>query len=527
MEKLIMLLLLMGLASCERNDGVAENPAEIPDVEDVAHDMIVLGDKLEDPYSVKNVEAALTKVYPTKASRIDITPTNLYVRFLPASEEELQKLVDTGIDLLDHPVDYQIVKEGDYYHDPDLEDDAITWQYAAVSKDYEFPEGIEYEILDDCYIPENDISTRSDGIDWDEVMREAYRMTGNADMLEDMDTKADKEAPQGRITIVDEEINGGQPFGVAGVKVVCNTFVRFCSAYTDRDGYYSMSKKYSAKPRYRLMFKNKMNFCIGFNLILVPASFSTLGKGPSSGMDVTVTKDSETKLWCRCVVNNAGYDYISRCTAEDMGITAPPKKLRIWIFQSLSASSAVMMRQGAVIDNSLVKSFLGSYASLIKLFLPDITIGVKDHKSYSALYGIVCHEMSHASHFTQVGKTFWDKYIVYVISSFVASGGVTYGDGTGTGAGYCEVGEMWGYYMQNRMLQDRYSGSMPTVGLSYWFHPQIFRYLDERGLGRGQIFKALTSDVTSLSALKKKLLELYPEKSLIINQVFERYSNYE
>ena len=74
------------------------------------------------------------------------------------------------------------------------------------------------------------------------------------------------------------------------------------------------------------------------------------------------------------------------------------------------------------------------------------------------------------------------------------------------------------------VFQERYGGSMPTFGTSYWFYPQIFRYLDERGFPRSYIFKALTTDVTSRDLLKKKLLELYPSRQSLINQVFERYA---
>lgn len=100
--------------------------------ETVSHEMIVLGKKLDDPYSVSNVTKALASLYPTKAGRVDVTPTDIYVRFLPKTEEEYQKLVTLGYELMDHPLDYQIVKDGDYYHDQDVSEEEITWQYAVV-----------------------------------------------------------------------------------------------------------------------------------------------------------------------------------------------------------------------------------------------------------------------------------------------------------------------------------------------------------------------------------------------------------
>lgn len=488
----------------------------------LSHEMIVLGKKLEDPYSVGNVTKALASLYPTKANRVDVAPTDVYVRFLPENEDQYQHLVDLGMDLMDHPLDYQIVRDGDYYHDPEVGEDNITWQYAVLPKDVELPDGIRHEILDECFIPDG--GTKSvDGIDWSEVEREAFRITGNADMLEP-GTKGGAASPEGRITIVDDAANGGKPFGVACVKVVCNVFVKFSSAYTDRDGYYRMKKKYSSKPRYRLRFRNKEDFAIGFNKVLITASSSALGRGPSEGLDATVTENSDRKLWTRCVVNNAAYDFITRCGAADMDIKRPPKGLRIWLFQNLTSSSAVMMRQGAFIDNSLIRKYLDFYASIIKVFLPDVTIGVQGKKSYAVLYSETCHELAHASHFAQAGKGYWDKYIAFIMTSFVASGGTTYGTGKESDAGYCEVGEMWAYFMQNSMYHDRYGGSVPNSGSNFWFHPQVFRYLEERGMTKAQIFAALQKDVHTGAALKAKLLSLYPSKSAVIRQVFERYS---
>ena len=112
---------------------------------------------------------------------------------------------------------------------------------------------------------------------------------------------------------MDDKANGGKPFGVAGVRVSCNSFVRFAHCYTDRDGYYQMPKEFTSTLRYRLVFENEKGFSIGFNLILVPASVSTLGKAGPEGVSAEISSSSEQKLFRRCVINNAAYDCISRC----------------------------------------------------------------------------------------------------------------------------------------------------------------------------------------------------------------------
>lgn len=523
MKKFSFLFLLAALTvSCDLLD-ICRKSGEVVDVTgDALHGMIVLGEKLEDPYSVDVMTKALASVYPTK-SRIPLTPTDLYVRFLPDGQDQFDRLEAMGLQLVDHPVDYRIVREGDYYHDPEIEEGNITWQYTVVGKDFNFPSGIRYEILDECYISDNDPATKADGLDWEEVEREAYRLSGNSDMLAETKGGGGTTAtPEGRITIIDD-LKGEDPAGVKGVRVSCNSFVKFASAYTDKDGNYRMSKSFSTDVRYRLVFKNSKGFSIGFNLLLVPASTSSLGKGSPEGVNATIDKYSENKLFTRAVVNNAGYDYYESCIVDDGSrMRTPPGNLRIWLFRGLDCSSAVMLQQGAVIDKSKLASYLGEFASLLKMFLPDITLGLKGAEDFCEIYSTTVHEMAHASHFMQVGKDYWNKYINFIIKSFITSGFVTYGVGTEEDHGYCEVGEMWAYYLENVFYRERY-GAEFLSGTSYWFYPQILMFLDERGIGRYKIFNALTSDITDRDLLEKKLVSLYPECKSMINQAFSRY----
>ena len=520
--KIRLMLMALVLMSCSGkgidSDYVGGTLAD----RNLSHEKIVLGARLENPYKTENITKALNALYPTKADRVDVRTTDLYVRFLPKTEEQLAVLEGLGLKMMDHPLDYEIVEDGDWYHDPEIPDDRITWQYAVVPFDFVFPE-MEYEIIDECHISGNDTGTRADdGVDWEAVERQAYMMTGNSGYLLP-DTRAEKVSPSGRITILDEKADGGKPVGVKGVRVSCNSFVKFAHAYTDEEGYYSMDKKFSSKLRYRLVFENEKGFAIGFNLILVPASTSTLGNGSPDGVNVIVSKESESKLFKRCAVNNAAYDYYSRCSSSDLDLTLPPKNLRIWIFHKLKASSALMMHHGAVIDMSVVSSFLGDFAPLIKLFLPDLTLGLKGMDDFASIYAETCHELAHASHFSRVGTGYWNKYIMYVLGSYVSTGGMTYGDGSGTNAGHCEVGEMWAYYLSSKMYYERYGGSYPVFGTSHWFYPQILRYVEELGVSCHEIFSVMNEPVTSRDALKRAMISSYPDIADGIELIFNRY----
>jgi len=512
------------MMSCSKENVTSLNGVDYEYGRGFSHEMIVLGRRLENPYRTENVTKALQELYPTKADRVPVQTTDLYVRFLPSDKGQCDRLEALGLHLVDHPLDYEIAVDGDWYHDPEVPDNEVTWQYAVVPADFEFPEDIEHEIIHECHIMDSESQTKADGIDWEAVERQAFILTGNEERLSQPETRASsKTSPSGRITIVDEHANGGKPFGVAGVKVSCNVFVKFDHAYTDRDGYYKMTKKFSSNLRYRLVFKNEKGFGIGINLILVPASVSTLGKASPSGINMTVTSDSDGKLFRRCVVNNAAYDYYSRCASSDLDIALPPGDLRIWLFNSLKVSSAVMLHHGSILTNKQISSFLGKYAAIIKFLLPDITLGLEAKEDYRSIYSTVCHELAHASHFSKVGTDYWNEYIWYIVESYITTGGMTYGDGSGEKAGYCEIGEDWAYFLESKMFKDRYGGYFPTFGTSFWFNPQIFRYLYDRGITSSQIFSVLNGDVTDKAHLKDALLKSFPAKKNIIQQVFDRY----
>ncbi len=154
---------LLALISCER----VEVPSVSGDDNTVYHGMIELGERLEDPYSVDNITKALENLYPTKG-RVEIQPTDLYLRFLPQTEEQYRLLESSVPAMADHPLDYRIVREGDYYHDPSVPEGEITWQYVVVPSDYSVPEGLKCELIDKCYISEHDAFTRAglSDVDW-------------------------------------------------------------------------------------------------------------------------------------------------------------------------------------------------------------------------------------------------------------------------------------------------------------------------------------------------------------------------
>ncbi|MCF0174798.1 MAG: hypothetical protein HUJ95_05610 [Bacteroidales bacterium] len=522
---LICSVLLLGVpASCSKN--YLDSTPSSTDTP-LSHGEIVLGGKLNNPYTTENMTKALEAVctqdvleenFPITKAGDRLSPTHYYVRFLPLNNKEAEAVYDLGLPIYDHPLDYKIEQDGDWYHDPVIPEYDITYLYTVAPVDFDF-KGLKHEVLSNCYIPEED--TKGSPVDWAEVERTAFIITGNEDCL----TKASSPAytPEGQILMSDPDFNGGKPFGVSEVKVMCNVFVKFCTTFTDRDGRYKMSKSYAKNPRYRLVFENNKGFCQGFNLIILRASVCALGTASPQGLNATITPSSDPTMYRRCAVNNAAYDYYCRCDKADMNVSLPPSDLRIWTLTPFQASSAPMAHHNTLTSMTAIKTVLGAFAPLVNFFLPDLILGISNGTSYKYIYNTVTHELSHASHFSSVGASYWNTYINYILDCLIKDGLDCYGDGNRENAGYCEVGEMWAYYLSSEMFRERYALSGPDQGSQYWFRPQILTYLSERGFSKQQIFAALQGGVTSRDALWDKLLDLYPSKRTLINQAFENY----
>ena len=154
---LALFCLLTLMIGCEHKDIEIE---ELSDEQIVPTASTIIGKQLENPYSIKNMKKALMELEnesglkSANTDEFEIETTHLYVRFLPKTEEQLNTLKkDTLLNIFDYPLDYEILKEGLYYHDPSLPDSSITWQYTVVRPDYNFPD-IDYEVLSELFIIE-------------------------------------------------------------------------------------------------------------------------------------------------------------------------------------------------------------------------------------------------------------------------------------------------------------------------------------------------------------------------------------
>lgn len=506
---LLLALPLIVLTACERelaadlDAGSGDDALSVPEQ---LHGKIVLGKRLENPYSTENMQAAYSSLYSTRSSRDVVSTTHLYVRFLPENEADFRLLESRGLVLFDYPLDYEILVDGDYYTDPELPEGSITWQYSVVEKNFDFPD-MRYEIIEECCLDEGDAITRSDGVDFAMLEREAFRLTGNGGMLGD-ETKAARNVPQGRLTVSDANYNAGEGSGVAGVKVVANSFVKVAKGYTDGTGHFKLNKSFSSsKVKYRIVFENERGFALGFNFILVPASVSSLGKQSSEGIDMNFTFGNDRTTWRRCIVNNVLYEYFDMCGDGTSGILPPPSGLRLWMMDSMTDDYTLMLHHGAVWDDSFISEKFPKVMSILKSFLPDVLLGTGDCDSAFDLYREVYHEAAHASHYAVVGNTYWNQYALATAINGVTGKGL-YGTGGRSSDGYIGLTEMWAYYYGSYLFDKRYRMGL-TPGEEYWFKPQMLRALEDAGLSPEEIFALFDGETVSLEKLGERIEELY------------------
>lgn len=357
---------------------------------------------LPNPYAIDVMQA----VYNENGLQRTLEPTDLYVRFLPADSLQLNSLVDNyGLELFDSPLDIEL-DEGEVYVDPTREEGDFSWFYTTVKPDFVFPEGIRHEIIEECYIPEENeqiVSTKAGtSISVEEA---AFEKMGY--VIEPLTRAAAH--PSGTIKVLDDKINVYVP--VKGVRIRCHTLIKWSSTYTDENGHYAITdKKFAIKPYYSIHFKNSRGFSLWGKWGPLAVASHKMGKHEKGGYSLNIDKNNEA--WSFAAINNAAYEYYDSC--ESLGLLPPPENLKIWRFRDCGASSAPMLRRidhfitfrtGSDIGEALgaTVTLIPNYLlQLLSFLMPDITIDTNSSSTYNGLYETVNHEMSHSSHFSQV-----------------------------------------------------------------------------------------------------------------------------
>ena len=285
---IVMTTVILGITwSCQQEEGLTPRLEEQiflskSDIEG----MTKLGKQLENPYSVQNMKKAwetLNQNGRTSGENVEITTTHLYIRFKPKNEDELSILKrDSTLVLYDYPLDYKIEQTGDFYHDPEVPINQPTYQYSAVTVDEKLPRGVEYELLAELFIPdeEGDEDKNTNGriasIDLVEsLVDEALRITNNWEepLAHDEGSHEHTQVnargrrcrwrPAGRITVQDDILG---ETGVHDVEVRARRWFTTHEGKTDTQGRFSCNGRFRRDANYSIKW-DKYHFSIRKGLI--------------------------------------------------------------------------------------------------------------------------------------------------------------------------------------------------------------------------------------------------------------------
>ncbi len=266
MKLALVCLSLLFFASCKREYEHISPSKEI-NTQTGPAEKIVLGRKLENPYSVENMKLAFSNIASSSNSRIssDNSPvrlTHLYLRFLPKDWAEYDLLKsDTTLKLYQIPLDYEIQTYGNIYQDPDIPEGNPTWQYVAIKYDYNFNKNIRHEVLAELYLPESDSSIEGEVANLringkgfvDALVDEAMILTKNYDdTLQMNSTNRAAWNPNGTVRVYDTRL--GKLIPLQGVRMRARRWFDVNEAVTDQNGWYQTGG-FKRPANYSLVFE--------------------------------------------------------------------------------------------------------------------------------------------------------------------------------------------------------------------------------------------------------------------------------
>ena len=445
--KYLFFISLFGLifTSCQKEELIQTNGEENENVEVITtdEDEIVLGEEFNDPFAFENMKKAYKKLQEEGKinSKEEIEPTHLYVKFLPENFEDLDILEADKIPLYDYPLNYEIVEGGTYYSEPEIQEENSIWLYSVVDINYKFSD-IPYEIIYEVYIP-----TESE----DELEKTAFEIAGLSNEINLQ--KGSRYTPSGVVEVWNT-IGTDRLVGVNNVKVETRYGTKFAYGYTNSSGSFSVNKQYRYKVHFKVIFKNSRVKTWRY----YSAGKITIG-GSRKTLNYDIYRGNNEKTWTWATTVNAVADYYSLC--NQLNINTPPTNLKISTTGIVGGGACPMLSKTGTMTN-IAKLFIlrgkisaAVTALILQYVMPDIILARAT--TSDEIYRVLYHELSHASHYTQVGKSWWRALIAYEIAEIIKTANQNppdpYGNGTAYNAGYCAVAESWAMGMEDYLRQ--------------------------------------------------------------------------
>lgn len=472
---------------------------------------IYIGEKLDNPYSLSNMQQAFnqyntlnkTSSFSTKTT---LQATHKYIQINPVDESDLTLLsnldgADNGsIVLHDFPLDYEITYEGDYYVNPVDESDLYHPVYTVIPVNYIMPKGLPYVTLDLLYQPteeEYEVETLSlESAGWEnevgcrdsEVVCSEFEMVTEepAEGPQIQSSKTQVEAklfgrryrPSGYVMVQNTDNNAMEPLRQAKISIGRGIWWRY--TYTDNNGYFSAPKRYRGKVRIRAKWRS--------NIATIRKSWNEMLGVQVSDHLMTMTRSSNGKtkniyfgddrLWYKGTVHNALVKYNDFASAN--GINKLISGANVWVWKNGDGSAATPMFNrhkhlssissiAGVGQSKVWDVVINSVASFVINLLPQrlqpdmLFTGLKDYRRTSTqvstdeIEQVVFHESAHYSHSVQAGIWNWAKLVASEVSNSIAHGH-PYVDGSEpsfTAAKQISLAEGWANFVEVKAMLEK------------------------------------------------------------------------
>lgn len=213
---------------------------------------IVIGEKIPLAHTLENMKKAQASLKDrgVRTTEEELEATHLYICLKPTSEEEYNALVfDTDLEIFEFPLDREIIGEGTVVKNPLGSTNGINWVYTVVEVGKALP-NIEYEILEEAYIIEDEEGTRAMN-NYEALETESHVITGL--LTREEATTRGRWRPSATIKVRDDVKNRLRP--VQEVQIRFRSGIRFYTGWTDGNGYRSSAKRILGRCNFSLKFE--------------------------------------------------------------------------------------------------------------------------------------------------------------------------------------------------------------------------------------------------------------------------------
>lgn len=445
---------------------------------------MVLGNKLNNPYTLSNMKKAFEALGSAKAKTL--TYNRIYVKLLPQTQEQvLDFLTNENVNrcISEYPVDYEILKEGNIYFDPKVSSDTFIKPYYCVANSIADIPNVPYQILEYGYVP----------TDLEENVEEmAWKIAGyDLDSINDMTPSSSKIIgkykyyPEGYVDVLRSPTTQYTP--VRNKSLLMTTFFVWSYVRTSTTGYFKSSKKFIVKVPVHIRHWNQEYKIFGHSLWDKIGTATKANSNPNTHYRIGT---GDRGAYNKAVLNNTFFDYNDYCNSAQGGQGSIIKLDDIWYWIPITAD-----RGGTTILKHKF-NFSSSelyYSNVLGTAITnDIALRYWHDNSYQNKQNLMFHEFSHYSHAMKAGRAYWKDVVVSEAENIAYTLTTTkdpYRDGvhpTSGGADQIGLAESWAefmgavistfYYGSGQIFT--YTGGFDIENFSPQFTPSMITFAD-------------------------------------------------